>query len=601
MNNPADMTLAGIKARYAAGLLPLELMQELREKARTFDAYNIFIHLLDNNELAPYVERLSMMDKETTPLWGVPFVLKDNMDLAGIPTTAACEAFSYTPEHTAFVVQQLIEQGALPLGKANLDQFATGLNGTRSPWGACSNSFDPALVSGGSSSGSAVAVALGLASFSLGTDTAGSGRIPACFNNLVGVKPSRGLLSAGGVVPACRSLDCVSIFALHCDDANTILSAAEGHDETDGYSRRNPYDNQQHSYGRYDGRLTLGVIADDQLKFFGDTHYETAYRATIASLEASGVQLQEIDYAPFDEVAKLLYEGPWVSERYVATLPLVKDNPDAMFPVVRDIITGGEKPTAAELFKAQYRLQDLKKRCRAAISPVDALLTPTAGTLFSIEQMLAEPVRHNSELGYYMNFVNLLDMAAIAVPTGFTDTGLPFGITLSAPAFTDRRLLSIANRIHGASNLTLGATGLAKPVQSSLAVTRNDYMQIVVCGAHLQGLPLNYQLTERGGTLIGKTRTSDNYMLFALEGGPVKRPALVRVEDDNKGAAIEVEVWQLPITEIGSFLEHIPAPLGLGKVTLTDGRVVSGFIAEPAALNGAIDITATGGWRAYVG
>lgn len=600
MNNPVDMTLAGVKARYDSGLLPLELMQELREKAETFDAYNIFIHLLDDNELAPYLERLSVMDKETTPLWGVPFVLKDNMDLAGIPTTAACEAFSYIPDDTAVVVQQLIEQGALPLGKANLDQFATGLNGTRSPWGACSNSFDPTLVSGGSSSGSAVAVALGLASFSLGTDTAGSGRIPACFNNLVGVKPSRGLLSASGVVPACRSLDCVSIFALHCDDANTILSAAEGHDETDGYSRRNPYYNQQHTYGRYDGKLTVGVIADDQLKFFGDTHYEAAYKATIASLEASGVHLQIIDYTPFDEVAKLLYEGPWVSERYVATLPLVKDNPDAMFPVVRNIITEGEHPTAVELFTAQYRLQDLRKRCSTAIDSVDALLTPTAGTLFSIEQMLAEPVRHNSELGYYMNFVNLLDMAAVAVPTGFTDTQLPFGITLSAPAFSDRKLLSIANRIHSESNVTLGATGLAKPAQSANAVSQNDNIQIVVCGAHMEGLPLNYQLRERGGTLVEKTHTSEYYTLYALEGGPVKRPALVRVEDNNSGAAIEVEVWQLPIAETGSFLELIPAPLGLGKVSLADGREIIGFIAEPAALTSATDITALGGWRAFV-
>lgn len=599
MNNPVDMTLSGVKARYDSGLSPLELMQELREKAQGFDTYNIFIHLLDDKELAPYLERLATMNKDTTPLWGVPFVMKDNMDLAGIPTTAACEMFSYTPDSTAFVVQKLINQGALPLGKANLDQFATGLNGTRSPWGACSNSFDPTLVSGGSSSGSAVAVALGLASFSLGTDTAGSGRIPACFNNLVGVKPSRGLLSASGVVPACRSLDCVSIFALHCDDANTVLSAAEGHDDTDGYSRRNPYDNQQHTYGLYDETLTLGAIAADQLKFFGDAHYEESYKETIASLQASGVQLLEIDYTPFDEVAKLLYEGPWVSERYVATLPLVKDNPDAMFPVVRDIITGGEKPTAAELFKAQYRLQDLRKRCSAVIDSVDALLTPTAGTLFSIDQMLAEPIKHNSELGYYMNFVNLLDMAAIAVPTSFTSAGLPFGITLSAQAFSDRRLLSIANRIHSASNLTLGATGLAKSAQNVTTVTRNDSLQIVVCGAHLQGLPLNYQLVERGGTLVEKTRTSDNYKMYALEDGPVKRPALIRVEDDN-GAAIEVEVWQLPTAEVGSFLAHIPAPLGLGKVQLADGRQLSGFIAEPAALTGATDITAMGSWRVFV-
>jgi len=553
MNHPVDMTLAGVRARYEAGLTPAQLMQELRNKALEFDSYNVFIRLLNETELAPYLERLSQMDKSSCPLWGIPFVMKDNIDLAGIPTTAACEAFTYTPDQSAVVVQQLINLGALPVGKANLDQFATGLNGTRSPWGACGNSFDPSLVSGGSSSGSAVSVALGLASFSLGTDTAGSGRIPACFNNLVGVKPSRGLLSASGVVPACRSLDCVSIFALHCDDANT---------------------------------------------FFGDKHYEAAYQSTIATLRDSGITLVEIDYSPFDEAARLLYEGPWVSERYVATLPLIKENPEAMFPVVRDIISGGETPSAAELFKAQYRLQDLRKRCAAIVDSVDALLTPTAGALFTIKQMLDKPVQHNSELGYYMNFVNLLDMAAIAVPTRFTDNGLPFGITLSAPAFSDRRLLSIANRIHEAADVSLGATGLTKPAQSNAVATRTDLMQLVVCGAHLQGLPLNHQLVDRGATLLEQTQTKDCYRLYALESGTVKRPALIRV--DNEGAAIEVEVWQIPTVEVGSFLANVPAPLGLGRVQLSDGRELTGFIAEPAALTGAKDITALGGWRAYV-
>jgi len=598
MNHPVDMTLAGVRARYEAGLTPAQLMQELRNKALEFDSYNVFIRLLNETELAPYLERLSQMDKSSCPLWGIPFVMKDNIDLAGIPTTAACEAFTYTPDQSAVVVQQLINLGALPVGKANLDQFATGLNGTRSPWGACGNSFDPSLVSGGSSSGSAVSVALGLASFSLGTDTAGSGRIPACFNNLVGVKPSRGLLSASGVVPACRSLDCVSIFALHCDDANTVLAAAEGHDELDGYSRHNPYDNQQHTYGRYKGALALGIVADEQLKFFGDKHYEAAYQSTIATLRDSGITLVEIDYSPFDEAARLLYEGPWVSERYVATLPLIKENPEAMFPVVRDIISGGETPSAAELFKAQYRLQDLRKRCAAIVDSVDALLTPTAGALFTIKQMLDKPVQHNSELGYYMNFVNLLDMAAIAVPTSFTDNGLPFGITLSAPAFSDRRLLSIANRIHEAADVSLGATGLTKPAQSNAVATRTDLMPLVVCGAHLQGLPLNHQLVERGATLLEKTQTKDCYRLYALESGTVKRPALIRV--DNEGAAIDVEVWQIPTVEVGSFLANVPAPLGLGRVQLSDGRELTGFIAEPAALTGAKDITALGGWRAYV-
>jgi len=598
MKTITDLTLEGVRKRYAAGTTPGELMAELRQQAESLSEHNIFIHLLSADELQPWIDALLQRDPQQTPLWGVPFVIKDNIDLAGIPTTAACEAFAYTPEHSAFVVQQLIDAGALPLGKANLDQFATGLNGTRSPWGPCRNSFDKSLVSGGSSAGSAVSVALGLASFSLGTDTAGSGRIPAGFNNLVGVKPTRGLLSATGVVPACRSLDCVSIFALHADDANTVLAAAEGQDRDDGYSRLNPYDNRQHTYGRYTAGLTLGVIPDAQLKFFGDEDYEQAYRDTLAALQAQGVQLREIDYAPFDEIARLLYEGPWVAERYVATLPLIEEQPEALFPVVRDIISAGAKPSAAQLFQAQYRLEDLRRRCAAQISDIDALLTPTAGTVFTIEQMLAEPVKCNSELGYYMNFMNLLDMAAIAVPTALTGKGRPFGITLGAPAFSDRRLLSIANSIQQHLSLPLAAGSMALPALSEKPVKRADWMELVVCGAHLEGMPLNGQLTERGAQLLERTRTSADYRLFALAEEPLQRPALLRVQQD--GVAIEVEVWRLPSSELGSFLSGIAAPLGLGRVDLEGGRQVCGFIAEATAgSQGAQDISEFGGWRAY--
>ena len=409
MSLQLDLTLDGIKAHYASGLTPQQLMSELRSRAELANEHNIFIHLLSEEEMQPWIDGLMSMNPDKSVLWGVPFVLKDNIDLAGIPTTAACEAFTYVPTDTASVAKQLISMGALPVGKANLDQFATGLNGTRSPWGACKNSFDKRLVSGGSSAGSAVAVAMGLASFSLGTDTAGSGRVPACFNNLVGVKPTRGMLSTTGVVPACKSLDCVSIFALHCDDANDILAVAEGYDSSDAYSRVNAVSNAKGNYGCFNGQLTLGVIAPEQLQFFGDDEYAAVYQETIDKLIKSGVQVTEIDYEPFDEVARLLYEGPWVAERYLATLPLIEEQPEAVFPVVRNIISGGGKPTAAELFKAQYRLSELQKPCLAQLENIDALLTPTAGSLFSIEQMLEEPIKRNSELGYYMNFVNLLD------------------------------------------------------------------------------------------------------------------------------------------------------------------------------------------------
>ncbi|MFK7889846.1 MAG: allophanate hydrolase [Granulosicoccus sp.] len=592
-----DLTLDGVRALYAAGTTPAELMNHLRERALQFSDHNVFIHLLSEEELAPLIESLMTMNPQGKALWGVPFVIKDNIDLANVVTTAACEAFAYTPVSSATVVKRLIDQGALPLGKANLDQFATGLNGTRSPYGACHNSFDPSLISGGSSAGSAVAVALGLATFSLGTDTAGSGRVPACFNNLVGVKPSRGLLSAHGVVPACRSLDCVSLFTLHCDDANTVLSVAEGFDESDSYSRSNPYDNKAHAYGRFDSSLTLGVIPPSQLRFFGDDEYQLQYHHTLAELEKDGIQLLELDYAPFDEAARLLYEGPWVAERYLATMPLIEERPEAIFPVVRDIVAQGAIPTAADLFRAQYRLSELAGRCRQQLARVDALLTPTAGRLFSIDEMLAEPARHNSELGYYMNFVNLLDMAALAVPTGFTTKGLPFGVTLSAAAFSDRRLLSIGNRIQATFSLPLGAQRFPAATLSETSVGRTDWMELVVCGAHLQGMPLNFQLTERGAVYQETTETSAQYRFYALEEGAVKRPALIRT--DAGGAAVEVEVWRIPSVELGSFLKGIAPPLGLGKVTLADGRVVCGFIAEASAVSAGTDITPLGSWRRY--
>jgi allophanate hydrolase len=592
-----DMTIAGIRAQYEAGIRPDELMSRLKFQAEAYEDRNIFIHLLTDDELAPWIDDLMQLDPESVALWGVPFVLKDNIDLAGIPTTAGCEAFAYTPELSAPVVQRLVDQGALPLGKANLDQFATGLNGTRSPWGPCRNSFDDTLISGGSSAGSAVAVALGLATFSLGTDTAGSGRIPAGLNNLIGVKPTRGLLSARGVVPACQSLDCVSIFTFHCDDANKVLAIAEGSDAGDAYSRTNTLDNRSEHYGCFDASLTLGIVPDAQLKFFGDTSYEAAYRDTIENLKSDDITFKEVDFAPFDEVARLLYEGPWVAERYIATLPLIEKEPESIFPVVRDIIAPGCKPAATELFRAQYRLSALAQRCREQLENIDALLTPTAGRFFSIDEILAEPVKHNSELGYYMNFVNLLDLAALAVPTTFTDSGLPFGVTLSAAAFSDRRLLSIGNRIQRLCPLPLGAMGLSTPALCNESVGRTDWMELVVCGAHMQGMPLNHQLSERGAVFVEKTQTAADYRFYALSEGGLRRPALVRVM--QSGSAIEVEVWRLPTIQLGSFIAGIAPPLGLGQVKLSDGRLLCGFIAEACAVEMGLEITQLGGWRRY--
>lgn len=610
-----DMSIHALHESYRSGSLsPTQLMADIRQRAQDYDEHNIWIHLLTEKEQSSYIEALAEKDIETSPLWGIPFAIKDNLDLVGIPTTAACEAFSYKPTETAFVVAQLIDAGAIPVGKTNMDQFATGLNGTRSTWGACKNAFNKDYISGGSSSGSAVAVALGLATFSLGTDTAGSGRVPACFNNLIGLKPSRGLLSATGLVPACRSLDCITAFAYNTDDANTVLSVAEGYDADDAYSRENPYQNQARHYGQWSGKLSgggigqssaeetpslkIGVIPKAQLAFFGDATYRAAYEKTLAMLQADGAELIEIDYAPFEEAAKLLYEGPWVAERYIATLPLIEEQPDALFPVVRDIIAPGGDLKAVDLFKAQYRLNALKKICDQQLAPFDCLLTPTAGTCFTIDEMLEQPIARNSQLGKYTNFMNLLDYASIAVPTQITEKALPFGVTLVSFAISDRQLLSIARHIHKLAKLNQGASDLPVVYPDTKAYKSMRTIDVLVCGAHLEGQPLNWQLTERGASLKSVTTTAPAYKMFALEGGPPYKPGLIY--DAENGSAIDVEIWRMPAEQFGSFVGDIPKPLGIGKVKIVDGSYVSGFICEPFGVDGAEDITHFGGWREFI-
>lgn len=593
-------TLAALRKAYAEGsLTPRQLVADLRRRASDYREYNLWIYQLSEAELQPYLDALADKNPATTPLWGVPFAIKDNIDLAGVPTTAACPAFSYVPTVSASVVQRLIDAGAIPLGKTNLDQFATGLNGTRSPYGACRNAFAPDYISGGSSSGAAVAVALGLAVFSLGTDTAGSGRVPAAFNNLVGVKPTRGLISTQGLVPACQSLDCISLFALTCDDANQLLACSEGEDGPAGESGFNPFENQPGRYGLHQGALTLGVIDPAYITFFGDAAYAAAYDQTLNALAAQGVRLQTIDYQPFAAAARLLYEGPWVAERYLATRPLIELEPDALLPVIRQIIAPGGTLRATDLFRAQYQLAALRKQCDQQLDQVDALLTPTAGRCFTRQEMQQEPVFYNSQLGYYTNFMNLLDMAAVALPAGFTAQGLPFGVTLAGKAFSDRALLSVANRLQQHFGLTLGASAWPLPASSAAPVGNTQRIQLVVCGAHLQGLPLNWQLTQRQGRLEAITTTAPNYRLYALAGGPPSRPGLIR--DDANGSAIDVEVWSLPSDQLGSFVANIPQPLGIGKLQLADGRWLSGFICEGYGIAGARDITDYGGWRAYLG
>lgn len=594
-----DLSLSTLRRAYAeGGTTPAEVLAAIRTRSAEHTGHNIWIHLLQAVEVRPYLERLTVMDPADHLLWGIPFAIKDNIDLADVPTTAACPAFSYVPDTSACVVERLLAAGAVPVGKTNLDQFATGLVGSRSPWGACVNAFDRRYISGGSSAGSAVSVALGLASFSLGSDTAGSGRVPAGFNNLVGLKPSRGLLSARGMVPACRSLDCMSIFALNVEDAAELLALCEGVDWGDPYSRNNPFHNSARHCGRWAGGLRVGVIAPGQLRFFGGVDYAGAYEAALARVEAAGVEAVFFDYTPFDAAARLLYEGPWVAERYIVCQSLIERAPEALLPVTRGIIEPGGTARATDLFRAGYRLEALKRETREALAGVDCLLTPTAGGLFTLNEVAEEPVRRNSDLGYYTNYMNLLDLSALAIPAGFTDAGLPFGVTLVGDTFEDRKLLSIARHLQSVFGSTQGKGRHPVPDAGPAAARLESRIPVIVCGAHLDGLPLNWQLRERGATLSERTTTAPRYRLYALPGGPPYRPGLVRSAD---GAAIEIEVWSVPAQEFGSFVAGIPGPLGIGKVELADGRLLPGFICESYGLKGAEDITGLGGWRAFIG
>jgi len=587
-----DLTIAVLKAGYRTRRLRArEVLDQVITSIDAAPERNVWITRLTRDQIMSYVEAIEARSPEGLPLYGIPFAIKDNIDLSGVPTTAACEAFASTPARSATVVQKLIDAGAIPIGKTNLDQFATGLVGVRSPYGACANSFDPAFVSGGSSAGSAVAVASGFVSFSLGTDTAGSGRIPAAFNNIVGLKPSCGLLSTQGVVPACRSLDAVSIFALTAADAREVLSVAQGFDAADAYSKAialRPALPRQ---------LRVGVPRVDQLQFFGDDDYRAQFDAACERIRALGAITVTVDIGAFLETARLLYEGPWVAERYAAIAALIERQPEALHPVTRQIIASGASPKAVDAFRAQYRLKELQRATAKVWNEIDVLLMPTAGTIYRIDEVIADPIRLNSNLGTYTNFVNLLDLSAIAVPSGFRADGMPFGVTFVAPTSDDLSLLAFAERFHHASVAKLGALDIPVPEPITPAVPSTQ-VDIVVCGAHMSGLALNHQLLERGARFVRATETAPAYRFYALPGGPPKRPGLVRV--NSGGAAIAVEVWSVPQEHVGSFVAGIPAPLGIGKVELADGSIRSGFICEAYATEAAQEITSLKSWREYL-
>ncbi|MSQ69769.1 MAG: allophanate hydrolase [Betaproteobacteria bacterium] len=600
-----SLDLQTLASRYRAGsLTPRTLLADIAARIAARGDDKVWIHRIPAAELEARAAELERIDPASLPLYGIPFAIKDIIDVAGHPTTAGCPDYAYRPAESATAVARLLAAGAILVGKTNLDQFATGLVGTRSPYGACPNSIDPSYISGGSSSGSAVCVAAGLVSFSFGTDTAGSGRVPAAFNNIVGLKPTKGLLSTRGVVPACRSLDCISIFALSTDDAQAVLAVAGAFDAGDPYSRDAAATRRPRAMPDSLAGCRVGVPRGDQLAFFGNRETPALFDLAVARVAKLGGLCIEIDFAPFLDAARLLYEGPWVSERYLALREFLERQPDSLLPVTRQIIGGGATPSAADCFAAQYRLQALIRQAEPVWRDVDIILTPTAGTLYTIAAVNADPIRLNINLGYYTNFMNLMDLAAIAVPAGFQEDGMPFGVTLVAPAFQDDTLCRLGGQIHRALVTRAGATGLplpparpAPPVAG--AGTRN--IRVAVCGAQMSGLPLNHQLSERGARLLRTARTAPCYRFYALTGFKPPRPGLVRVAaTDTAGCAIDVEVWEVPAETFGGFVDGIPGPLGIGTVALEDGEELRGFICEAYAVAGAEDISRLGSWRAFV-
>ncbi len=540
----------------------------------------LFISVKSEADALAEAAKLETAGPAGKPLYGKLFAVKDNIDVAGLPTTAACPTFEYRPAASAFVVERLVEAGAIVLGKTNLDQFATGLVGVRSPYGVPRNALRADLIPGGSSSGSAVAVAAGIVDFSLGTDTAGSGRIPAGMNGIVGLKPSLGLLSATGMVPACRTLDTISVFARDVSMAVAATAVAAGYDESDAYSRplRMP------ALTAAPKAFRVGVPKPEQRKFFGDVAAEAAYTADIERLKALGATIVELDFEPLHAVARLLYEGPWVAERYAATKALIETRPEAFHPVTLKIIGGAKGLTAVSAFEAMYRLADLKRVTAPIFDQVDVLAVPTVPRAYTVAEVDAEPIALNSNLGTYTNFVNLLDMAAIAVPSGTRSDGLPSSLTFIGKAGTDGSLASIAAAAEGAR--------VPGPVRAA-----DGRIEIAAVGAHLTGLPLNKELVQLGGTLLRETTTTPDYALYALPNTTPPKPGLLRVAN---GSPIAVEIWSLDARGFGEFVSRIPAPLGIGTLNFADGTSAKGFLVEAEAVKGAEDISSYGGWRAYL-
>ncbi|HEY1458723.1 MAG TPA: allophanate hydrolase [Casimicrobiaceae bacterium] len=600
MTPPLPATLSALHQAYRLGeCRPSVVVENWLQRSVESRSSPIWICTAPAGSLRARARALDeMLDADASaalasPVFGALLAVKDNIDVAGFTTTAACPAFSYMPPRSAFVVDALERAGAIVVGKTNLDQFATGLVGTRSPYGAVPNAFDPACISGGSSSGSAVAVALGFVHLALGTDTAGSGRVPAALNNIVGWKPTRGITSMRGVVPACRSLDCVSIFALTVPDAARAFAIVSSRDPD------RPGPSRALDRPRLGTAFIFAVPSRAQREFFGDDASDAAFTEAIGLLRSVGGVCVEIDFAPWRAVAETLYEGPRVAERHAAIRAFFDARTDALDPSVRSVISGALKYSATDAFVAEAELGALCNDLAGAWENFDVLVVPTVPRTYRTDRVAAEPIELNRRLGIYTNFVNLLDLAAIAVPATLRPEGIPFGITLIAPAGSDGMLADLAQRVHVAANTPLGALGISQPAPEALPPPR-DTTQLAVVGAHLSGLPLNAELTSRGARLVRAARTAPRYRLYALPHTTPPKPGLVRINGDE-GCAIEIEIWELPIAAFGAFVAQVPSPLAIGTLELEDGANVHGFVCESAAVEDAEDISNYGGWRGFLG
>lgn len=557
---------------------------------------NAWISIATAEQIEQQIQVLNELSKEAEslekqfPLYGVPFAVKDNIDVAGFVTSAACKALTTVAVQDAETVRLLKQAGAIVIGKTNLDQFATGLVGTRSPYGAVANTFNSKYVSGGSSSGSASVVARGLVPFALGTDTAGSGRVPAAFNNIVGLKPTKGRFSNRGLLPACKSLDCISIFALTVADADLVANILEAYDPLDSYSRKHPKNVPAH----FSSKLKFAI--PEKLNFFGDEQSEKVFQQTVQLLESLNAEITKIDFADFEQLAAQLYQGSWVAERTAAVENLLKRNTEDFDPTVLEIIKNGEKYSAVDAYNAEYLKQDLARKIQQKLADFDALIVPTAPTIYTIEQLQQNPIEYNAHLGTYTNFTNLADLSALALPAGFRADHLPFGITLIAPAWHDAALVHFGKAWQNYLALKLGALDKTLPLSSVTSISPH-HIRVAVVGAHLTGMPLNFQLATRDAVHIETTQTSKNYALYALNGTVPPKPGLARQQD---GQSIIVELWDVPTARFGEFVAEIPTPLGMGNVELEDGRWVKGFICEPYGIDDAENISHFGGWRAYI-